>query len=142
MGKSPIVRLNAHDKVSGLQSPIERWRFAFSGVGLVLVAVGYFGPWIPHETAALTVPGSELSWFAKSFGQVTRELFVLPLIAAAVLLGLTAQRFVARPIARLGVVALGFLVILASLPVLTQQRRVLPASVLPGFRATPTGIEA
>jgi hypothetical protein len=79
--------------------------------------VGYFGPWIPHETAALTVPGSELSWFAKSFGQVIRELFVLPLIAAAVLLGLTAQRFVARPLARLGMVILGFLVILASIPV-------------------------
>jgi hypothetical protein len=91
--------------------------WALSLLGFVLIVVGYFGPWIPHEAAALTVPGSELSWFAKSFGQVIRELFVLPLIAAAVLLGLTAQRFVARPLARLGAVFLGFLVILGSIPV-------------------------
>jgi hypothetical protein len=79
--------------------------------------VGYFGPWIPHKTAALTVTGSELSWFAKSFARVTRELFVLPLIAAGVVLSLTAQRHVTRPLARLGAVALGVLVILASTPI-------------------------
>jgi uncharacterized membrane protein len=91
--------------------------WGLSLLGFVLVVVGYFGPWIPHETAALTVPGSELSWFAKSFGQVTREMFVLPLIAAGVLLSLTTQCHVTRPFVRLGVVTLGFLVILASMPV-------------------------
>lgn len=97
------------------KSPVEVW--GFSLLALVLVVVGYFGPWIPHKTAALTVPGSELAWFAKSFAQVTRELFVLPLIAAGVILGLAAQRLVIRPPARLGMVALGILVILASTPV-------------------------
>jgi hypothetical protein len=97
------------------KSPIAGWGLAFLGV--CLAVVGYFGPWIPHKTAALAVTGSELSWFAKPFAQVTRELFVLPLIAAAVILGLTAQRFVARPLARLGAIISGLLVILASTPV-------------------------
>ncbi|MBN1812422.1 MAG: hypothetical protein JXA14_11335 [Anaerolineae bacterium] len=88
-----------------------------SFAGIVLAVVGYFGPWIPHKTAALTVTGSELSWFAKPFAQVTRELFVLPLIAAGVVLSLAAQRFVVHSIARLGVIALGLLVVLASTPV-------------------------
>jgi hypothetical protein len=46
-----------------------------------------------------------------------RELFVLPLIAAGVLLGLIAQHLVTRSLARLGVIALGMLVILASTPI-------------------------
>ena len=92
-----------------------KWGLLFAGI--VLAVVGYFGPWIPHKTAALTVTGSELSWFAKPFAHVIRELFVLPLIAAAVILGLSAQRLVARPLARIGVVALDVLVILASMPV-------------------------
>lgn len=91
------------------------WGFSLLGLGLIVV--GYFGPWIPHKTAALTVTGSELSWFAKPFAQVTRESFVLPMIVSAVLLGLVAQRLVARPLARLGVVALGVVVVLASTPV-------------------------
>ena len=94
---------------------VVKWGLPCAGVALAVA--GYFGPWIPHKTAALTVTGSELTWFAKPFAQVTRELFVLPLIAAAVLLSLTAQRFVTHPLARLGVVVLGILVILASTPI-------------------------
>jgi hypothetical protein len=94
---------------------VVQWGLSF--VGVTLAVVGYFGPWIPHKTAALTVTGSELSWFAKPFARVTRELFVLPLIAAAVILGLVAQRLVTRPLVRLGVVVFGLLVILASTPV-------------------------
>ncbi len=67
-------------------------------VGLVFIIVGYFGPWVPHETAALTVTGFELAEFAKLLPQVqggvvpvTRELFLAPLIAAAILLGFLAQ---------------------------------------------------
>jgi hypothetical protein len=99
----------------GGKSQIRVWGILL--LGLVLAVVGYFGPWIPHKTAALTVTGSELSWFAKPFAQVTRELFVLPLVVAGVILGLTAQRLVTRPLVRLGVVVLGLLVILASTPV-------------------------
>ncbi|MBN1979461.1 MAG: hypothetical protein JW918_18850 [Anaerolineae bacterium] len=102
-------------QISNLKSQIESWGVVF--LGLVLAIVGYFGPWIPHRTAALAVTGSELSWFAKPFAQVTRELFALPPIAAAVLLNLAAQRFVTRPLARLGAVVLSLLVILASTPV-------------------------
>jgi hypothetical protein len=92
-----------------------RWGLSF--VGIALAVVGYFGPWIPHETAALTVPGSELSWFAKSFGLPLREFFVLPLVVAAVLFSLVAQRLVVRSLARLGVIAFGGLLVLASVPV-------------------------
>jgi hypothetical protein len=94
---------------------VAKWGLPFAGIALAVV--GYFGPWIPHATAALTVTGSELNWFSKLFGLPSRELFVLPLVAAAVLLGLTAQRHVTRPLARLGVVVLGVLVVLASTPV-------------------------
>jgi len=73
-------------------------------LGLVLVAVGYFGPWVPHETAALTVTGVELAEFAKFFPQVqgggvpvARELFYLPLVSLFVLLSV----FVARSSERL-----------------------------------------
>jgi hypothetical protein len=97
------------------KSQVGVWGFLLLGLGLVVV--GYFGPWIPHKTAALTVTGSELSWFAKPFAQVTRALFVLPLIAAGVILSLTAQRLVTRSLARIAAVVLGLLVILASMPV-------------------------
>ncbi|MFL7793454.1 MAG: hypothetical protein AB8I69_15040 [Anaerolineae bacterium] len=97
------------------KSQIASWGLAF--VGICLAIVGYFGPWIPHKAAALTVTGSELSWFSKPFGLPSRELFVLPLIAAGVVFSLTAQRYIARPLARFGVVVLGILVILASTPI-------------------------
>ncbi|HEY68130.1 MAG TPA: hypothetical protein G4N97_07665, partial [Thermoflexia bacterium] len=69
--------------------------FAIRLFGLVLVIAGYFGPWVGHKTAALTVTGPELSEFAKLFPQVQggvvpviRALFLTPLVAAAILLGL------------------------------------------------------
>jgi hypothetical protein len=102
-------------QISNPKSQIGGW--GFSLLGFVLVIVGYFGPWIPHKTAALTVTGSELSWFAKPFAQVTRGLFVLPQIVVGVVLSLIVQRSVVRPSARLGVIGLGILVILASTPV-------------------------
>lgn len=74
-------------------------------VGFVLVVVGYFGPWVPHKSAALTVTGSELAEFAKFFPQVqggvvsvTRELFYSPLVVASVLLGLLASRSTSRAV--------------------------------------------
>jgi hypothetical protein len=72
--------------------------------GLILVIVGYFGPWVPHKTAALTVTGWELAEFAKFFPQVqggmvsiARELFYLPLVTVCMLLALLAGRSTARP---------------------------------------------
>ena len=76
-------------------------------LGFALVVVGYFGPWIPHETAALTVTGFELAEFAKFFPQVqggvvpvTRGLFLTPIAAVAILLGLVVSRLAARPAVR------------------------------------------
>ena len=68
-------------------------------LGLVLGVVGYFGPWVGHKTAALTVTGFEMAEFAKFFPQVqggtlqlTRALFYLPLVTAAILLALAVGR--------------------------------------------------
>jgi len=73
-------------------------------LGIVLALVGYFGPWVDHETVALTVTGFELAEFAKFFPQVhggvvpvTRELFLAPLSAAAILLGLLANQLTNKP---------------------------------------------
>ena len=68
-------------------------------LGLVLGIVGYFGPWVDHATAALTVTGFEMAEFSKFFPQVqggtlqlTRALFYLPLVTAAILLALAVGR--------------------------------------------------
>lgn len=72
-------------------------------LGLILMLAGYFGPWVPHKTAALTVTGFELAEFAKFFPQVqggmasiNRELFYLPLVTALILLALLAGRSALR----------------------------------------------
>lgn len=72
------------------------WLPVFS---LILIVAGYFGPWVPHKTAALTVTGLELAEFAKFFPQVqggtvflVRAFFYLPLVVAAVLLAALAGR--------------------------------------------------
>jgi hypothetical protein len=74
-------------------------------LGLALAVVGYFGPWIDHQTAALTVTGFELSWFAKFFPEVDggvvpvrREQFYVPLVAATLLSGLWINRSGRRPV--------------------------------------------
>jgi len=68
-------------------------------LGPVVAIAGYFGPWIAHETAALTITGAELAEAVKFYPQVqsgaaaiTRELFFAPLVAAAILLGLLVNR--------------------------------------------------
>jgi len=72
-------------------------------LGLVLVIMGYFGPWVPHKTAALTVTGFELAEFAKFFPQVqggtisiTRELLYLPFLVAFILSALLAGQSTVR----------------------------------------------
>lgn len=91
--------------------------------GSIIVLVGFFGPWIAHRTAALTVTGYELSEFAKFFPQiqsgavpVRRALFVTPLLAGLASLVPTIHRSIrVRPV-RLGAVALMMLLGLAVLP--------------------------
>jgi len=92
-------------------------------LGLALVLAGYFGPWVGHETAALTVTGFELAEFAKFFPQVQggtvpvmRALFLTPPLAAAVLIGLLAHQPARRLIVCLAATALAALLALAALP--------------------------
>jgi len=92
-------------------------------LGIALVVVGYFGPWIPHETAALTVTGFELAEFAKFFPQVQggvtpviRWLFLTPATAAAILLGLAVSVLAVRPVIRFVGLALALLLALVALP--------------------------
>jgi hypothetical protein len=94
-----------------------RWiaDFRLRLVGLVLVVVGYFGPWIPHKAVALTVTGFELAEFTKSM-PVTNELFLTPLVAAAVLLGLSVHGAAGRLSMRLIGTALAALLALSALP--------------------------
>jgi hypothetical protein len=92
-------------------------------LGLALAVIGYFGPWIAHKTAALTVTGFELAEFAKFFPQVqsgalpvTRVLFLTPPVASALLLGLLAHHAASRPVTRLLATGLAALLALAALP--------------------------
>ncbi len=84
-------------------------------VGLLLVIVGYFGPWIPHKAVALTVTGFELAEFTKTM-PVTNELFLTPLVAAAILLGLLVHRTAGRLFMRLTGTAFAALLALSALP--------------------------
>lgn len=89
----------------------------------LLIIVGYFGPWIPHKTAGLTMTAYELSEFAKFFPQVqdgtvpvVRALFVTPLLAAAVCVGLLVNRAVGRSSGRFVATAVAALLPLFALP--------------------------
>ena len=63
--------------------------------GVALVLVGYWGPWVNHKTAALVLSGLDMAEFVKFLPGVQagaefmiRELFYLPLLAAAFCLAL------------------------------------------------------
>jgi hypothetical protein len=64
-------------------------------IGIALVLVGYWGPWVNHKTAALVLSGLDMAEFVKFLPGVRagtefmiRELFYLPLLAAALCLAL------------------------------------------------------
>ncbi len=59
----------------------------------MLALVGYFGAWIPHKTAALTITGAELAEWARFFPKPEgREWFYLPLIAVFLLITVQTSR--------------------------------------------------
>jgi hypothetical protein len=67
--------------------------------GWVLATVGYFGPWIAHQTAALTLSGADMGEFVKFLPsvldgslQITRQFFYLPPIAVVVGVSLLSGR--------------------------------------------------
>ena len=64
-------------------------------IGVALALVGYWGPWVNHKTAALVLSGLDMAEFVKFLPEVRagtepmlRELFYLPLLAAALCLAL------------------------------------------------------
>lgn len=96
-----------------------RFQFAAS----VLILVGFFGPWVAHESAALTVTGYEMSEFAKFFPQVQsgmvpvrRALFITPFFSAVISMALVIRRSTMRSLSRLGATALVMFLSLAVLP--------------------------
>ena len=92
--------------------------FGMCFLGLALALVGYFGPWVPHESAALTVTGFELAHLTRLQGSpasITPALFLTPLVAAAILLGLLANRPTNKPTNKLPTLAAALLA-LAALP--------------------------
>ncbi len=66
-----------------------RW---FLLAGWVLAAVGYYGPWLAHKTAALTLSGVDMGEFVKFLPDVSavRQMFYLPPLAVVVGVALLA----------------------------------------------------
>ncbi len=68
-------------------------------LGWLLVALGYWGPWVPAHAAGLRVLGLDLAEYVKFIAEVrsgqislTREVFYLPLMALSLSLSLLAHR--------------------------------------------------
>ncbi len=74
----------------------ETWMLkSFAPLGIALVLVAYWGPWVNHKTAALVLSGLDMAEFVKFLPGVRagtefmiRELFYLPPLAAALCLAL------------------------------------------------------
>lgn len=105
------------------QFAIRNSQSAICLVGLVLVVAGYFGPWVPHKTVALTVTGFELAEFAKFFPQVqggvvpvTRVFFYFPLVVTSILLDLFVGRSTVRFVRWVVPLCAAVLLLIALLP--------------------------
>jgi hypothetical protein len=68
-------------------------------LGWLLIALGYWGPWVPAAAAGLRVLGLDLAEYVKFIAEVrsgqialTRELFYLPLVALSLSLSLLAHQ--------------------------------------------------
>jgi hypothetical protein len=68
-------------------------------VGVALAILGFYGPWVTtsRNIAALTYNALDLAEFSKfivraRLGTITREMFLIPLVAAALALALWASR--------------------------------------------------
>jgi hypothetical protein len=92
--------------------------------GLVAAVLGFYGPWITsiRGVAALTYNAIDLAEFAKfvaraGLGTLTREWFLLPIVAAAWALGLWVNSFFpARRVLRCGVTFFAACLSLVPLP--------------------------
>lgn len=77
------------------RNPVLRLAQLLLPLGWVLVIVGYYGPWIAHKTAALTLTGSDMGEFVKFLPgvldgslQVVRQFFYLPPVAVSLTVAL------------------------------------------------------
>ena len=68
-------------------------------IGVTLAILGFYGPWVTssHNVAALTYNALDLTEFSKFIvrahgGTMTREMFLVPLVAAALALALWASQ--------------------------------------------------
>ncbi len=76
-----------------------RRRWLLLGLAAVIGLVGYYGPWVPHKAAGLTIIGLDLAEYVKFLPDVMagrvalqREIFYLPLFAPSVTAALIAGR--------------------------------------------------
>ena len=105
-------------------------------LGWLLAAAGYYGPWIDHATAALTLSGIDMAEFVKFLPAVqdgtlavVRQLFYLPPVAVVVGVALlVASRRLAYPW------PLRLLALILSVPISLQ---LLPPAWSPSSLATP-----
>jgi len=105
-------------------------------LGWLLAALGYYGPWVAHRTAALTLGGVDMAEFVKFLPPVqdgslaiVRQLFYLPPLAVVVSVALLAwSRTLRYPW------PLRLLFLAAALPVSLQ---LLPPAWSPASLVTP-----
>jgi hypothetical protein len=93
-------------------------------IGWLLAALGTFGPWMSHQTAALSLSGPDLGEFVKFLPQVQggslqvlRQVFYLPAAAVAIGIALLVSAAQLRYPTSVRVLAL-FLAVLISLQLL------------------------
>ena len=75
---------------------------ALTAIGLFLLALGYWGAWLPHPAAGLNILGVDLAEYVKFVPEVTsgqipikREVFFYPLLSLA--MGLILVGTIKRP---------------------------------------------
>jgi hypothetical protein len=66
-------------------------------IGVALAILGFYGPWVTSQVAALTYNALDLTEFSKfivraHLGEITREAFLVPIIAAALALAVWASQ--------------------------------------------------
>jgi hypothetical protein len=81
---SEQARLGKIDRTARRRGRFALVRFLLP-IGWFLAAIGYFGPWLAHPTAALTLSGVDMGEFVKFLPEVlegslsvTRQIFYLP----------------------------------------------------------------
>src|SRR5512141_2889712 len=108
-------------------------------LALILIGVGYLGPWVWHKAAGLNLSADDLGEWIKflpawKLGQlpVMRELFYLPIWLTSSGLGLMVGRIKAWPL-KIVVLVLALILVLTPLP---KYPELLTAFRVPEFMLT------